>query len=293
MTGFARGSIPVRAGLHATLTFKSVNHRFLDIQMRLPAGLESLEIPLRGAIKQHVLRGHVDVILQMERDAAAAFDFNSAAIRSYLAAFHAAAQQAGLKSEPDLNSIFRLPGILSTDSAITEADLTALEAAIPRHAAPLLEKMNVMRAHEGNALANELRQTMQNLNAAVEQATGLREQATLARFQRMEQRLAELTQGTIDSDRILQEAALLADRADVEEEIVRLRTHTRQFVEILDAGGETGKKLDFLLQEMNREANTLLSKTTGTAGNALRITEIGLALKGSIEKAREQIQNLE
>lgn len=293
MTGFARGSIPVRPGLHATLTFKSVNHRFLDIQMRLPAGLDSLEMPLRNAIKQHVMRGHVDVTLQMERDSRSAFEFNADAITSYLAAFQAAAQHAGIAADPDLNSIFRMPGVVSTDNSVPENDLAALEASITQHAGPLLEKLNVMRAHEGQALSAELRQTMQNLEAAVQLVSGLREQARQSRFERMQLRIAELTQGIIDSDRVLQEAALLADRADVEEEIVRLRTHVRQFLEILDAGGETGKKLDFLLQEMNREANTLLSKTSGLAGNALNITEIGLGLKGSIEKAREQIQNLE
>jgi uncharacterized protein (TIGR00255 family) len=293
MTGFARATVPVRPGLQATLTFKSVNHRFLDIQMRLPSGLESLEVPLRSAIKQHVLRGHVDVILQTERESRNGFEFNAEAIQSYLAAFRAAAQQAGLTTEPDLNSIFRLPGVVSADNSLAAEDLDALEAAVTEHSGALLDKLNAMRSHEGEALAAELRQTMQVLDAAVQEASGLREEARQLRFERMQQRIAELTQGTIDADRVLQEAALLADRADIEEEIVRLRTHIQQFLEILTNGGETGKKLDFLLQEMNREANTLLSKTSGTAGNALRITEIGLSLKGGIEKAREQIQNLE
>jgi uncharacterized protein (TIGR00255 family) len=293
MTGFARGTVPVRPGLQVTITFKSVNHRFLDIQMRLPGGLELLEMPLRAAIKQHMLRGHVDVIVQTERESRNGFDFNADAIRSYVHAFRAAAAQAGLASEPDLNSIFRLPGVVSTDNSLAEDDLAALEAAVAQHAGSLLDKLNAMRAHEGAALAAELALTMQTLDAAVQEAASLREDARQQRFERMQQRIAELTQGTVDQDRVLQEAALLADRADIEEEIVRLRTHVKQFLEILDAGGETGKKLDFLLQEMNREANTLLSKTSGTAGNALRITEIGLAIKGSIEKAREQIQNLE
>jgi uncharacterized protein (TIGR00255 family) len=293
MTGFARGTIQVRAGLHATLTFKSVNHRFLDVQIRLPNGMDALEIPLRNAIKQSIARGHVDVFLQIERESRGGFEFNLEAIRSYVGAFQAAAAQEKLKGEPDLNAIFRLPGVISNDGTLAESDAAALEAAVVKHAAKLLQELNTMRAQEGAALAAELRQTMQNLDDAVQQASDLRETARQMRFERMQQRIAELTQGTVDQDRILQEAALIADRADIEEEIVRLRTHVQHFLEVLDSGAETGKKLDFLLQEMNREANTLLSKTSGTAGNALRITEIGLAIKGGVEKTREQIQNLE
>jgi len=293
MTGFARGSVQVRAGLHATLTFKSVNHRFLDVQIRLPNGLDALEVPLRNAIRQSMARGHVDVFLQMEREARNGFEFNLEAIRSYVAAFREAAAETKLEAQPDLNSIFRLPGIVSNDGTLAEEDLKALEAAVLKQADKLLKELNAMRAQEGSALAAELRQTMRNLDDSVQQASGLRETARQMRFERMQQRIAELAQGTVDQDRILQEAALIADRADIEEEIVRLRTHVQHFLEVLDGGAETGKKLDFLLQEMNREANTLLSKTSGTAGNALRITEIGLAIKGGIEKAREQIQNLE
>ena len=107
-------------------------------------------------------------------------------------------------------------------------------------------------------------------------------------------RLRDLLAGHVDPERVLQEAALLAERSDVQEEIVRLNTHVHHFLGLLDSGGsEVGKKLDFLLQEMNREANTLLSKTTGLAGEALRITEMGLAMKAEIEKSREQVQNIE
>jgi uncharacterized protein (TIGR00255 family) len=293
MTGFARASIAVRAGLAATVTLKSVNHRFLDIQVRLPGGLEALEPLLREAVKKNVLRGHVDVIVQVERDTRTGLQFNADAVRGYLAAFRQAAEQAGMSDQPDLNSIFRLPGVVSSDIAISEDDLANLQAAIGEHGPRLLAELNAMRALEGAALVAELRKNMQQLDEVAAEAVALREVSRAARFERMQQRISELTQGTVDSDRVLQEAALLADRADIEEEIVRLRTHVAQFLQILAAGGECGKKLDFLLQEMNREANTLLSKTSGVAGNALRVTEIGLAMKSAIEKSREQIQNLE
>jgi uncharacterized protein (TIGR00255 family) len=116
-----------------------------------------------------------------------------------------------------------------------------------------------------------------------------------AYFERISQRISGLLNGNaaIDRDRVLQEAAMLAERSDVEEEVTRLRTHIQHFHSLLQAGGEMGKKLDFLLQEMNREANTLLSKTGGVSGNGQRITDLGLLMKAEIEKAREQVQNLE
>jgi uncharacterized protein (TIGR00255 family) len=111
--------------------------------------------------------------------------------------------------------------------------------------------------------------------------------------ERLQARMQEMLGGQVDKERILQEAAVLVDRSDIQEELVRLNTHVKHFVGLLDQGGEVGKKLDFLLQEMNREANTLLSKTSGLAGEALKITEMGLLMKAEIEKCREQVQNLE
>jgi len=121
----------------------------------------------------------------------------------------------------------------------------------------------------------------------------MREGVQQAYFERIQQRMSKMLDGNVDESRLLQEAALLAERSSIDEELVRLRAHIQHFHELLDAGGEVGKKLDFLLQEFNREANTLLSKTSGVAGNGTRITELGLAIKSEIEKAREQVQNLE
>ncbi len=150
-----------------------------------------------------------------------------------------------------------------------------------------------MRAQEGGSLADELRAGMDRLRALVDEAATLRENVQQAYFERLNQRMKTMLEGGFDQERILQEAALIAERSDVEEEVTRLRTHIDHFTGLLDQGGEVGKKLDFLLQEMNREANTLLSKTSGVAGNGTRITEAGLGMKSEIEKAREQVQNLE
>jgi uncharacterized protein (TIGR00255 family) len=150
-----------------------------------------------------------------------------------------------------------------------------------------------MRAQEGSALVAELMACLDRLQLFVEEAATLRADVRQAYFERISQRLSEMLNGSFDRDRVLQEAALLAERSDVDEEITRLRTHIDLFRSLIGAGGEIGKKLDFLLQEMNREANTLLSKTGGIAGNGPRITALGLGMKSEIEKSREQIQNLE
>jgi uncharacterized protein (TIGR00255 family) len=155
--------------------------------------------------------------------------------------------------------------------------------------------LNEVRAQEGAALAAELRASMSRLLAFATEVAELRSGVREALFERLRARLAELMQGTsVSEERLLAEAAVLAEKSDVEEEIVRLRTHVDHFIALLDAGGELGKRLDFLLQELNREANTMLSKTSGASGgNSLRITELGLEMKAEIEKAREQVQNLE
>ncbi len=164
----------------------------------------------------------------------------------------------------------------------------------------LLDQLNQMRAAEGAALAAELRAEMMRLRALAEEAAELRAGAREAHYERLRTRIGELLKADeaaaaqATESRVLAEAALLVERSDIEEELVRLRAHIESFVEMLDAGGELGKRLDFLLQELNREANTMLSKTTGgDPGLGLRLTTLGLEMKSEIERAREQVQNLE
>jgi len=150
-----------------------------------------------------------------------------------------------------------------------------------------------MREQEGRDAERELRERMQRIRQARQEVEKRRQATLLAYTEQLNQRMRELIGSQVEPERILQEAALLADRSDVAEELVRLESHIQQFLDLLDQGGEVGKKLDFLLQEMNRESNTLLSKTAGLAGEALQITTHGLGMKADIEKAREQVQNLE
>ena len=295
MTGFARVSGRVRDVLSWNLSLKSVNHRFLDLHMRLPAGAEPLEMRLRRLLKEKVLRGHLEVTLSVERGLRPSAHFDRDLLQGYIAAFRAAASESALQQQPDLNAIFRLPGVLTGEARFSEEEIQALEEDVAGQTGRLVEALNLMRGQEGASLARELAATMERLDSAVSQVAHMRQEVQRAYFERISQRISGLLNGHagIDRDRVLQEAAMLAERSDVEEEVTRLRTHIRHFHSLLDAGGEMGKKLDFLLQEMNREANTLLSKTGGVSGNGQRITDLGLGMKSEIEKAREQVQNLE
>jgi uncharacterized protein (TIGR00255 family) len=295
MTGFARVSGRVSDLLSWNLSLKSVNHRFLDLHMRIPAGAESLEMRLRRLLKEKVLRGHLEVTLNVERGLRPSAHFDRDLLQGYIAAFRVAAAESELKQQPDLNAIFRLPGVLTGETRFSEQEVQALEEDVAAQIDPLVQALNRMRTQEGTALGSELGATMERLDLAVSQVAHMRQEVQKAYFERLSQRISTLLNGNgvIDRDRIMQEAAILAERSDVEEEVTRLRTHIQHFHSLLKAGGEMGKKLDFLLQEMNREANTLLSKTGGVSGNGSRITDLGLGMKSEIEKAREQVQNLE
>ncbi|MEO6909718.1 MAG: YicC/YloC family endoribonuclease [Edaphobacter sp.] len=295
MTGYAslRGS--VKEQLAFALTIKSVNHRFLDLQFRLPSSCDGLEAQMRRMLKDRLRRGHVDVTLQLERKANSQMQLNAGLLDAYMSAFREGSALHGLTKDPDMNVMLRIPGLMSAQSSVSEEDLQGLDAAVLAQVDELVSKLNDGRAQEGAALAAELRASMLRLQAFADEVAELRSGVRDALFERLRTRLAELMQGTsVSEERLLAEAAVLAEKSDVEEEIVRLRTHVDHFVALLDAGGELGKRLDFLLQELNREANTMLSKTSGASGdNSLRITELGLEMKAEIEKAREQVQNLE
>jgi uncharacterized protein (TIGR00255 family) len=293
MTGFARVSVRISDTLGYTLGLKSVNHRFLDLHLRLPSGTEPLEMHLRKVLKEKIGRGHIEVTLSLDRSVKAEARYDADIIAAYISAFRSAAGRHGLSGEPDLNAIFRLPGVLTGDTRNSEEEMKAIEESVMQQLDGLIASLNTMRAAEGKSLADELHRGLKRLEAYVEQVAAFREAVQKAYFERLSQRLQEIVGGSFDRDRVLQEAAILVERSDVEEEIARMRTHIAHFEALLDEGGQIGKKLDFLLQEMNREANTLLSKTSGLSGNGAKITEIGLGMKSEIEKAREQVQNLE
>jgi uncharacterized protein (TIGR00255 family) len=288
MTGFAQVKSNAGEGTSFTLSMKSVNHRFLDPQFRLPLEMDELEMKIRRLLKERLARGHVEVTLSVERRGGQGYEYNRELVGGYVEAFRKAAREFSTSGEPDLNNVFRMPGALGAltplDGNFEAAVLAAMEQAI--------QKLNLMREQEGRGMEAEMRRRLDALEKATDEVSRLRAAVSKAYMEKVRGRMQELLENA-DEDRILQEAAILAERSDIQEELVRLHTHIDHFRKLLDQGGELGKMLDFLLQELNREANTLLSKTSGVAGEGLRITELGLQMKSEIEKCREQVQNLE
>jgi len=290
MTGFAQVRGQAGRELSFTLSLKSVNHRFLDLHFRMPSDSDALEMKLRRLLKEKLARGHVELSLNLERAGSDGLELNKRVVGGYVQAFRAAASEFGLAAEPDLNAALRLPGALEASVAAADG---AWEGCVLSKAETALEELNRMRDEEGRDIERELRDRMTHIQRASKDVQRHRQAVLQSQLERLKSRLQELIGAQVDPERLLQEAAMLVDRSDIQEELVRLDTHVARFEALLDQGGEVGKKLDFLLQEMNREANTLLSKTTGLAGETLKITELGLAVKSEIEKAREQVQNIE
>jgi uncharacterized protein (TIGR00255 family) len=291
MTGYAQLKAHVSDELTLSLSLKSVNHRFLDLHLRMPSELDPLEMKVRRVLKERLHRGHVEVTFSVERVGSAGFAVNRELVGGYLRTFREVAEEFGVSAEPDLNAVLKMPGALN---AAQDGDaIASLEQQLTALLEQCIERLNVMREEEGRGAVVELRTRMTHLSSATHEVDQLRGRVLKAYQEKLHGRMQELLGTQMDQDRILQEAAMLAERSDIQEELVRMKNHIQHFLSLLDGGGEVGKKLDFLLQEMNREANTLMSKTTGVAGDALRVTALGLSMKSEIEKAREQVQNLE
>ena len=292
MTGFARVVRSTPQG-EIMLSLKSVNHRGLDLHFHLPPELDPFEGAIRAALKRAILRGHVDIRCTFARTGnGASGGLNLPLLRAYLAAFRQAAAEEAIAGEPDLNQILQLPGMLGAASE-QEAD-AAVEGALLSALDEAAEALNQFRSREGEELGAVIRVQNRIIRQSAEEMETIRSRAQPAFQARLQERLRELlASAPLDPQRLAQEAALLADRSDIGEEIARLAIHSRQVEENLEAGGEVGKKLDFLLQEMNRESNTILSKTSGVGDLGLRITDLALQSKSSIEKIREQALNLE
>lgn len=291
MTGFARLR-KVDATGELICTLKSVNHRSLDVHVHLPADLDAYENAVRTAVKQRVSRGHVDVRVIWNRTVGPApLALNRPLLDSWLAAFHQARQMHGLHCEPDLNAALRISGMLHETDA--EPD-PALESFLLSGVNEAVDLFNVSREKEGRGLAEVIAQANVTIAGHAASLIALRDKAMPVLQQRLEERLATLLGGgNIEPQRLVQEAAILADRSDITEEIHRLAIHSKDLADLLAKGGEIGKKLDFLMQEMGRESNTILSKTNGAGEMGLQITAIGIAVKAEIERIREQSLNLE
>jgi uncharacterized protein (TIGR00255 family) len=291
MTGFARVQTET-AEFSLTLTLKSVNHRFLDVQVRTPPELDEFEPAARRLIRGKVARGHVQLSAQLEMRGTAEVRIERRLVEGYLAAYRKLAEEHGVSAEPDLNALFRLPGVVTWgDSGQEKADL---EKVLLDSLARALDELTAMREREAAAIVAEMERRSQSIDSFLDGIGRLREGLTQLLAERLAKKLEDLLKGAaLDPQRVLQEAALLAERSDVSEEIERLREHNRQLRTLLGSTGEVGKQLDFLLQEMNREANTLVSKTSGLGATGLEIAGPALALKAELETIREQGMTLE
>ncbi len=296
MTGYAQAQSE-HEGWALRVSVRSVNHRFLDLRLHLPDGLDSCEPQIRQRVRERVRRGHVDVTLHVDSAKAAGVRVNREVAESYLRALEDLRRdfEFGPGHAPDLVALLRLPGVVDVAGAAnSETGEDQLNSWVQGCLDLALDRLDDMRSAEGRALAEEMFRLTAAITATTKEVTAVVERSLPAYAAHLKSRLEELLGGApIEPARLAQEAAMLAERADVSEELARLRSHVEQFEKLLSTGGEIGKRLDFLLQEMQREANTLLSKTPGLGAEGLAITGLGLDLKAEIEKLREQAQNVE
>jgi uncharacterized protein (TIGR00255 family) len=256
---------------------------------------------MRQLVRDRVQRGHVDLTLHIEVSRSGGLQIDRKLAADYLRAIEGLRQEFNLAPEPQLTALLRLPGVVASpaspgalSAAFDEQELKKLGTLVSACLEEALGKLDVMRQEEGRSLARDMNSVLKSVGDKTARLEILFEQSRPVYAQRLKIRLQELMGSVpIDPVRVAQEAAVLAERADVSEELIRLRSHVGQFGKLIGEAGEIGKKLDFLLQEMQREANTMLSKTPGLGQEGLDMTELGLQIKADIEKLREQVQNVE
>lgn len=288
MTGYGRGSLE-RDGRELTLELKTVNHRFLDLNIRLPRALLFLEDGLRKGLNARLSRGHVDVFINYRnaRDDAREVTLDGALLKAYAKAMDdAAALLPEMKSDASLTRLVTMPDVLTVSEKAEDQDMvSALCADVLSLACDALEQM---RAREGESIGRDLSAKVDNLERIAGEIAQRAPGVVKDYQQRLNDRIAELLQSPPDPQRLAQEVAIFADRAAIDEELVRLSSHFAQFRHLLAADEPVGRKLDFLVQEMNREVNTIGSKASD-----LEIGKRVVEAKAEIEKIREQVQNIE
>ena len=288
MTGYggAKGSAE---GLSVSIELKSVNNRYLDVSVKLPRTMLFAEEPIKAAVGRHISRGKVDVFVTVDQSASDDMEVrvNEPLLKGYIEALSSAAEKFGLQNDMTVMSLCRLPDVLSTDRR--EIDSSALMTGITEILERALTEYDAMRLREGEKLRDDVLarlETISRLTGVVEENAP----KTVAEYRaRLEQKLQEvLATANIDESRVLTEAAIFADKIAVDEETVRLRSHISQLRGLTNGESPAGRKMDFLIQELNREANTIGSKCQNAD-----IAHVVVELKAEIEKIREQIQNIE
>ena len=288
MTGYGTAT-GASGNLAVTVELKSVNNRFLDTSVRLPRLYSFAEEALKGLVQQRLVRGKVDVFVNIDasKDDSVVIRLNEPVLKAYQAAFSEMKQRYLIPDDAGITAYSRLPDMFIVEKQ--QVDAEAFTADLLRIAGEALDMICAMRAKGGARLSGDIGGKLDELEQ-MRQFVSRRSPESVKEYQeRLLNKMREVLEGSnVDESRILTEAALFADKVAVDEELVRLDSHIRQFRDLLSAGGAVGRKLDFLIQEMNREVNTIGSKCTD-----LEITKTVLEMKSCIEKVREQAQNIE
>lgn len=288
MTGYGTGSAQ-NENASVSVEIKTVNHRFLDLHLRIAREYQSLEGEVQQLIRGALDRGRVDVNVTVQNSAASGLELNANLLKAYLEAVDKLRRDFNFQDTLELKSILSLPGILQAKDSIQEEGTAVISELVRTGVHQALEGVLRMRTQEGEALRADMRQNLAVIEENADRIRDLSANSASEHLRKLRERLEQLLpQAGIDPQRLAQEAALIADKCDISEEVARLKSHTEQYLFLMDAKEKAGKKLDFLLQELQREANTILSKS----GN-LEVSRLAIAIKTDIEKLREQVQNVE
>ena len=288
MTGYGRCEKETH-GYRINIELKSVNNRYADISVKLPRYYSFLEEYIREYIKKYISRGKVEVFLRIDRteESEACVSVNHAFVKEYIKALSELRDTYSLKDDISVSGVASYADSLSFERAVEDEDI--VKSAVTEVLEEALSGYIQMRRGEGERLKADLEGKLEFIKSAVSRIEQLEPQVVAEYQARLEEKITALLAGAeVDKSRVLTEVALFADKAAVDEEMVRLRSHIKAFSECLEADGPVGKKLDFMLQEMNREINT-----TGSKANNIEISKIVIDVKYELEKIREQIQNIE
>ncbi len=288
MTGYGRGE-SVQADRQLVVEINAVNHRYLDTNIRLPRTMKNFEEDINSYIKNNIARGKVDIYINYESQAQdhIAIEINEALCEEYIKTFRKVQEQFDLEGNLPITAIMELPDIMTVEKQPEDQDLIwgMLESALTQ----ATQSLNQMREKEGNILKDDLMMKSKTIDKIIQNITTRSPIVVQEYEERLHKKITEaLSQVDMDQERLLMEVAIFSDRSSIDEELTRLGSHMKQLGSILSCGGVVGRKLDFLLQEINRESNTI-----GSKANDQLIAQYVVDLKSEIEKIREQIQNIE
>lgn len=286
MTGYGKG-VAESAGRKVGVEIKSVNHRFLDMNIKLPRTLGFAEDIIRSEVKGAVTRGHLDIYVNYERESGGKISMDEQLARDYCTMAAKAAMKFSITNDLSVSALFRMPEVVVVKEE--DEDEEAVGKLVEQAVREALNGLSVMRAKEGEMLMRDFSEKLANISAFVDEVEKLAPVTVEEHKNRMRERITEmLGDVAFDEARLMNEVAFFADKVAVDEEIARLRSHIAHFKDICAAGGALGKKLDFIVQEMNRETNTIGSKCSDS-----KIAQCVISAKCEIEKVREQVQNVE